>query len=73
MAEIKVEKKNKSSIWPWIIGIIVLLGIIWFLIEAFGEEEPALEEVEVEEVGDASSFQPNYSPQAFKIDHFYEV
>ena len=73
MAEIKVEKKNKSSIWPWIIGIIVLLGIIWFLIEAFGEEEPALEEVEVEEVGDASTLQPNYSPQAVLIDHFYEV
>ncbi|WP_017731015.1 hypothetical protein [Nafulsella turpanensis] len=73
MAEIKVEKKDKSSIWPWIIGIIVLLGIIWFLIEAFGEEEPALEEVEVEEVGDASLFQPEHSPQALVIDSFYEV
>jgi uncharacterized integral membrane protein len=29
MAEIKIEKKK--SIWPWIIGIIILALLIYFL------------------------------------------
>lgn len=63
MAEIKVEKKNKAPIWPWIIGILVLLGIIWFLVEAFEEEEPMYEEVE--EVGDAGPERPLEKVEAF--------
>ena len=52
MAEIKVEKKNKAPIWPWIIGILVLLGLIWLLVEAFSDdtEEYELEEIEPQEV-----------------------
>ena len=52
MAEIKVEKKDKAPIWPWIIGILVLLGLIWFLVEAFEGDNDATEyeEVEVEDV-----------------------
>lgn len=29
MAEIKVERKERS-VWPWIIGALVLLALIWF-------------------------------------------
>lgn len=65
MAEIKVEKKDKAPIWPWIIGILLLLGIIWFLVEAFEEEEPMYEEVEVEEVGDAGLQGPSEKVEAF--------
>lgn len=52
MAEIKVEKKNKAPIWPWVIGILVLLGLIWLLIDAFSDdtEEYELEEIEPQEV-----------------------
>jgi hypothetical protein len=31
MADIPIERKDHKSIWPWIIGIIVLLLILWFL------------------------------------------
>ena len=29
MAEIKVERRERS-VWPWIIGALVLLALIWF-------------------------------------------
>lgn len=73
MAEIKVERKNKAPIWPWIIGILVLLGIIWFLIEAFEEEEPVYEEAEIEEVGDASLPEPLNSKEAIFLNDFAQV
>lgn len=47
MAEIKIEKKK--SIWPWIIGIIILALLIYFL--AFNKrndtttKSPATEDV----------------------------
>lgn len=52
MAEIKVEKKDKAPIWPWIIGILVLLGLIWLLISAFSDDndEYELEEIDPQEV-----------------------
>lgn len=31
MAEIPIERKEHRNIWPWIIGIIVLLIILWLL------------------------------------------
>lgn len=73
MAEIKVERKNKTPIWPWIIGILVLLGIIWFLVEAFEEEEPEYEEAEIEEVGDASLLQPLRNSQAMHLEDFAQA
>ena len=56
MAEIRVEPKKKTPIWPWIIGILILLGLIWLLVEAFSDDneyedirEEQLEEAEVED------------------------
>ncbi len=31
MAEIKIQKRQRSP-WPWIIGIIILAGFIWFML-----------------------------------------
>lgn len=40
MAKIDIERKK--SVWPWIIGLIVLLVIIWGAFELFGDNpEPA--------------------------------
>ena len=56
MAEIRVEPKRKTPIWPWIIGVLILLGLIWLLVEAFSRDdeyedirEDKLEEAEVED------------------------
>jgi len=31
MADIPIERKAHRSVWPWVIGIIVLLIILWLL------------------------------------------
>jgi len=36
VADINVERKG-PSIWPWIIGLIVLALLIWALVEMFGD------------------------------------
>ena len=51
MADINIEKdKNKGSnqIWLWVLGILVLAGIIWWIAAASGEEAE-VEEAEVYE------------------------
>lgn len=40
MAEIRVEPKQRAPIWPWIVGIVILLGLIWLLVEAFERDDP---------------------------------
>ncbi len=31
MAEINIEPRSKRPIWPWILGVLLLGGLIWFL------------------------------------------
>ncbi len=38
MADINVERKG-PSIWPWIVGLIVLALLIWALMEMFGRDD----------------------------------
>ena len=52
MAEIRVEPKRKAPIWPWIIGILILLGLIWLLVEAF-DDDPEYQEQRQEQLEDA--------------------
>jgi hypothetical protein len=40
VADINVERKG-PSIWPWIIGLIILALLIWALVELLGGEEEA--------------------------------
>lgn len=52
MAEINIEKKkNKRPMWPWIIGLLLLGGIIWAIaeIDTGREEIAAVEEPYTEE------------------------
>ena len=41
MAEINVEHKKKS-VWPWIIGALVALLLIWGLMEMMGNDDSDL-------------------------------
>lgn len=56
MAEIRVEPKRKAPIWPWIIGILILLGLIWLLLEAFNKDDELERETEeqIDEAEDAT-------------------
>lgn len=43
MAEIKVERKdNKQPIWPWIVGVLLLLLVVWGMVEFFQTDEPEI-------------------------------
>lgn len=56
MAEIRVEPKRKAPIWPWIIGILILLGLIWLLLEAFNKDDELERETDerIDEAEDAA-------------------
>lgn len=49
MAEIRVEEKKNRPIWPWIIGALLLIGLIWAVAELFDNEEPRREVAAVEQ------------------------
>lgn len=66
MADLEVERKG-PSIWPWVIGLLVLALLIWALVELFEDDgtmttEPVLEQpssIEVRpEVGPAAPDTP---------------
>lgn len=48
MAEIRVEKKK--SIWPWILGLLLLALILWAVFEAMDRDEPVVAGEPVETV-----------------------
>ena len=50
MADIRVERKGRS-IWPWIVGLIVLALLIWALMELLRRDDP--EAVEADPVAGA--------------------
>lgn len=51
MADINIEKKDKNNtpIWPWILGALVLIGVIWAIAEMGGDDNQDREQVAVAE------------------------
>lgn len=39
MAEIHIERKRTTNIWPWIIGLILAALLIWALYEVMDRDE----------------------------------
>jgi hypothetical protein len=39
MAEIEIQRK-KPPIWPWILGALVLVALLWFLVDQAGQRSP---------------------------------
>lgn len=58
MADIDIEKKNKNnkSVWLWIIGILIVAGIVWWI--AAANDEPEVEEATVIEQRISSNMEP---------------
>ena len=53
MAEIRIEEKKKSSVLPWILGLLLLGLLIWGAAELF-EESDELEADNIEEVDEVA-------------------
>ena len=45
MADINVERKG-TSIWPWIIGLLVAALLIWALMGLFGDDDADVDTVD---------------------------
>ncbi len=60
MAEIDVERRG-PTIWPWIIGLVVLAVVIWLVAEILGEQPPVVSE-RVEQVGGSSAPRASDAP-----------
>lgn len=73
MAEIRVEPRKKAPIWPWIVGLILLLGIVWIVVDSLDSEEEYdendTEEIleESEEVGKADTFYLQLAEEAYTV------
>lgn len=60
MAEINVERRG-PRVWPWIVGIIILLVVIWIITETLdrnGETQRETIEVVPAPVGPGQPVQP---------------
>lgn len=51
MAKIPVEKKGGTPIWAWVLGLLLLAGLIWLLVEILGGDDEELVEDPIENVG----------------------
>lgn len=49
MADIDVRRRG-PSIWPWIVGLVVLALVVWLLAETLGHDEPIVAD-RIEQVG----------------------
>lgn len=51
MAEIRVEPKNNNnrSIWPWILGALLLIGLVWGVAELLEDDEREIEATRTEQ------------------------
>lgn len=58
MADIDVQRKG-PSIWPWIIGLLVLALIIWAVAEMVDTDDAELAETELIEEEPAAEIQPD--------------
>jgi hypothetical protein len=43
VADINVERRTRS-IWPWIIGLLVLAALAWFLLSMFSGDDGEIRE-----------------------------
>lgn len=51
MADINVERRG-PTIWPWVVGLLVLALLVWVLVEMFGRSgEPRLADPLTEDIG----------------------
>lgn len=69
MAEINVERKtNKKPVWPWLLGLLILIGVIWAI--AASTNDPERVEMAEEEQFPVLSERVADRPEEGEIDAF---
>jgi hypothetical protein len=68
MAEIRIKKKS-APIWPWIIGLLILMAALWFFVEFALTEEGIRFESRMDE-NRQYQFEEVYPTHTQRIDQF---
>lgn len=58
MAEIRVERKEKRSMLPWILGLLLLALVLWGISEMMGGDDDTVEDTGASAVGGTIQQQP---------------
>ncbi len=58
MAEIRVERKEKRSMLPWILGLLLLALVLWGISEMMGGDDDTVEDSGASAVGVTIQQQP---------------
>ena len=67
MAEIRIEEKKKSSVLPWILGLLLLGLLIWGAAELFDESD----ELEAENIEEVDEVAVPAAAVAAEVDYGY--
>jgi hypothetical protein len=58
VAEIRVERKERRSMLPWILGLLLLALVLWGISEMMGRDDDAAEDAGASAVGVTIQQQP---------------
>ena len=58
MAEIRVERKEKRSMLPWILGLLLLALVLWGISEMMGGDDDTVKDTGASAVGVTIQQQP---------------
>jgi hypothetical protein len=58
VAEIRVEKKERRSMLPWILGLLLLALVLWGISEMMGGDDDTVEDTGASAVGVIIQQQP---------------
>jgi hypothetical protein len=58
VAEIRVERKEKRSMLPWILGLLLLALVLWGISEMMGGDDDTVEDTGASAVGVTIQQQP---------------
>lgn len=72
MAEIRVEPKNNNnrSIWPWIIGALLLVGLVWGISRYTGDDDREREANRIENTTMDNGEARPVEPERVRNDRF---
>lgn len=68
MAEIRVERRQRSSLLPWILGLVLLGLLIWALASMLGNDDAREVEGDAAEAGTISLPEPRFRQVASLIE-----